>query len=138
MNTSVFKNFGYGLVMVYLGFAVSACNTTKATSDTIVKFSSSTSPGELFTSDGLVAREHKVSFYTAVVFEDLQQDLARADGQYLTSLGVLLEVPPDRPHEWALFTQSRYSTLFASDRAKANEMLAGLGREFAAARRSND
>ena len=94
-------------MMAYVGLAVSACNTTKATSDTIVKFSSTTSPGGLFTSDGLVARDQKVSFYTAVVFEDLQQDLARGDGQYLTSLGVLLEVPLDRRHEWGLFTQSR-------------------------------
>jgi hypothetical protein len=80
-----------------------------------------------------VARHQKVSFYTAVVFENLQQDLARGDGQYLTSLGVLLEIPPDRRHEWALFTQSQYSVLFASDRTNANEMLGGLAREFVAA-----
>jgi hypothetical protein len=133
MNTSLFKNFGYGLVMAYLGLAVSACNTTKATADTMVIFVSSKLPGDLFTGDGLVEEHHKVSFYTGAVFENLQEDLARGDGQYLTSLGVLLEIPPDRRHEWALFTQSRYSVLFASDRAKANEMLGGLAREFAAA-----
>ncbi len=132
MNTSLFKNFGYGFLVAYLGLSVSACNTTKATADTLVKFSSSTSPGELFTSDGLVARHQKVSFYTAVVFDNLQQDLARGDGQYLTSLGVLLEIPPDRQHEWALFVQSRYSVLFASDRTKANVMLVEFAREFAA------
>lgn len=38
MNTSLFKGVGYVLVTAYLGLAVSACNTTKATADTIVKF----------------------------------------------------------------------------------------------------
>jgi hypothetical protein len=68
--------------------------------------------------------------YTAIVFENLQQDMARGDGPYLASLGVLLEIPPDRQHEWALFTQRQYSVLFTSDRTKANEMLVGLTREF--------
>ena len=132
MNRALFTSIGYGLVVAYLGLAVSACNTTNATSDTLVKFSSSTSPGELFTGDGLVAKHQHVNVYTAIVFDNLQQDMARGDGQYLASLGVLLDVPPDRQHEWALFTQSHYSVLFASDRTKANEMLVGLTREFAA------
>ena len=76
---------------------------------------------------------HKVSFYTSAVFENLQEDMARGDGQYLASLGVLLDIAPERQHEWDLFTQSQYSVLFASDRMKANEMLVGLAREFAAA-----
>lgn len=132
MNLSLFKSVGYGLMAAYLGLAVPACNTTKATADTIVKFSSSTSPGELFTSDGLVARDQQVALYTAIVFENLQQDVARGDGQYLASLAVLLDVPPDRQHEWVLATQSQYSVLFASGRTKANEMLVGLTRDFAA------
>jgi hypothetical protein len=132
MRTSLFKSLGFGLVVGCVALAVSACNTTKATFDTLVNFSSSTSPGELFTGDGLVARHQKVNLYTAIVFENLQQDMARGSGEYLASLGVLLDIPPDRQHEWALFTQSRYAVLFTSDRTKANEMLVGLTREFAA------
>jgi hypothetical protein len=60
--------------------------------------------------------------YTAVVFDNLQQDVARGGGQYLVSLGVLLDIPLDRRQEWALFTQSQYSVLFASDRQKAKEI----------------
>ena len=112
MNTVLFTRFGYGLVVAYLGLAVSACNTTKATADTMVKFVSSTLPGELFTGDGLVEEHHKVSFYTGAVFENLQEDMARGDGQYLVSLGVLLDIAPERQHEWALFTQSQYSGPF--------------------------
>lgn len=132
MKTSLFKNFGYGLAVACLGLTVAGCNTTKATTDTLVKFSSSTSPGELFTGDGLVAERQKVHLYTTIVFDNLQQDVARGEGQYLASLGVLLAIPPDRQAEWALFTQRRYSDLFASDRTKAKAMLVGLTREFAA------
>lgn len=60
MNTSLFTRLGYGLVVGYVGLAVSACNTTKATGDTLVKFASSTNPGELFTGDGLVEEHQKV------------------------------------------------------------------------------
>lgn len=132
MNGALFRNLGYGLVMACLGSTVSGCNTTKATADTLVKFSSSTSPGELFTGDGLVAEHQKVNLYTAIVFDNLQQDAARGEGQYLASLSVLLDIPPDRRQAWALLTQSRYSVLFASDRQEAKEMLVGLTRAFAA------
>jgi hypothetical protein len=94
LKTSLFKNFGYGLAVACLGLTVAGCNTTKATTDTLVKFSSSTSPGELFTGDGLVAERQKVNLYAAIVFDNLQQDVARGEGQYLASLGVLLAIPP--------------------------------------------
>lgn len=132
MNTSLFKSLGFGLAVGCLALAASACNTTKATYDTILNFTSSTSPEEMFTGDGLVSRHQQVKLYTAVVFENLQQDMARGDGEYLVSLGVLLDIPPDRQHEWGLFTQSQYSFLFPSERTTSSEMLARLGRELAA------
>lgn len=132
MNTSLFKSLGFGLAVGCLALAASACNTTKATYDTIVNFTSSTSPAELFTDDGLVSKHQQVNLYTAVVFENLQQDMARGDGEYLVSLGVLLDIPPDRQHEWGLFAQSQYPFLFPSERTTSSEMLARLGRELAA------
>jgi len=133
MNPSLLKSFGCSLVAAYLGLTVSGCNTTKATGDTLVKFFSSTSPGELFTRDGLVARDQKISLYTTIVCENVQQDIASGDGEYLASLGVLMDIPRERQQEWVLFTQSQYSVLFSSDRRNAKEALAGLSREFAAA-----
>jgi Protein of unknown function (DUF3015) len=138
MKTSLFKSLGFGLVVGGLALAVSACNTTKATYDTLVKFSSSTSPGELFTGDGLVKKNQKVNLYTAIVLENLQQDMARGSGEYLASLSVLLDIPPDRQHEWGLFTQSQYSFLFPSERATSSELLARLGRELAANPRTSE
>jgi hypothetical protein len=128
MKTSL-KCLGYGLLVACLGFSTSACNTSKATADTMVKFTSSTSPGELFTGDGLVEKSQKLNLYTAIVQENLQQDIARGHGEYLVSLGVLLDVAPDRQQEWGLAAQNRYAIVVPTVRTTPSELLIGLHRE---------
>ena len=128
MNTAL-KCIAYGLVGVCFGLATSACNTSKATADTMVKFSSSTSPGELFAGDGLVEMSQKVNLYTAIVLENLQQDMARGHGEYLASLSVLLDVAPDHRHEWGLAVQNQYATVVPYARTTPNELLVRLHRE---------
>lgn len=128
MKTSL-KCVGYGLVVASLGFMISACNTSKATADTMVKFTSSTSPGELFTGDGLVEKSQKVNLYTAIVQDNLQQDIARGHGEYLASLSVLLDVAPGYQHEWGLAAQNRYASVVPSARTTPSELLIGLRRE---------
>jgi Protein of unknown function (DUF3015) len=139
MNASLFNNFGYGLVVAYLVFAVSACNTTKATLDTFAKFTSSTSPESFFNADGLVQDSQKANLFTAVVYENLQQDIARGNGEYLTSLGILLNIPADRQDEFRTLSQSRYTVLFDSTRPALNTtLLETLTREFAATPNRNE
>ena len=128
MNMSQ-RCFGYGLVVACLGFMLSACNTSKATADTMVKFTSSTSPGELFTGDGLVEKSQKVNLYTAIVQENLQQDIARGHGEYLASLSVLLDVAPDYQYEWGLAAQNQYPLVVPSPRTTPSELLIGLHRQ---------
>ncbi len=111
------------------GLTTSACNTSKATADTMVKFTSSTSPVELFTGDGLVEKSQKVNLYTAIVIENLQQDMARGHGEYLASLSVLLGVAPDYQHAWGLAAQNQYATVVPSARTTPSELLVGLQRE---------
>jgi hypothetical protein len=130
MNT--LKYIGFSLIVGCVGLMNSACNTTKATADTMVKFVSSTSPGELFTADGLVAREQKVNLYTAIVMDNLQQDVARGGGEYLASLSVLLDIPAEHQHEWKLVAQHQYAALFPSERLTPSEMLVRLDRELPA------
>ena len=105
-----------GMVVLFaLCLMSTACNTTKATVDTMVKFFSSTTPGELFTEDGLVAEDQKVNLFVGVGFESLQQDIARGQGEYLTSLERLLRISPRHHAEFADFAQQHYDTLFRSD-----------------------
>jgi hypothetical protein len=130
MRSSVLNCLVRGAMVVSVGLMISACNTTKATVDTMVNFTQSTTPGALFTADGLVNEDQKVNLYTAVVHENLQQDIARGGGEYLTSLGVLMKVPEGRRDEFGLLSQRAYPALFVSDQATPSETLATLTREW--------
>ena len=114
------------LVLASTGFAVSACNTTKATVDTFANFTSSTSPQEWMNGDGSIKDDKKAQLFAAIAFENLEQDIARGNGEYLTSLGVLLKVPVEAQDEFRARTQNNYQLLFAPDRRTAEHMLAML------------
>jgi DUF3015 family protein len=120
---------------------LAACNTSKATIDTTVKFFSSTSPDSMFTADGMVEQKQKVKLFAGVAFENLRQDVAQGGGPYLTSLAVLMKIPSDRQGEFARFVQDRYPVLFTSDLATDHaahlKMLAVLDREMEAYDRMN-
>jgi DUF3015 family protein len=114
------------LVVASVGLAISACNTSKATIDTFAKFTSSTSPGEMFDADGYVKESQKARLFTAVVFENLEQDIARGNGEYLTSLAVLLNIPAGGQDKFRMRSQSEYPLLFPSDQRTAERMLATM------------
>ncbi len=114
------------LVLASTGFVLSACNTTKATVDTFAKFTSSTSPGNWINADGVIEDSQKARLFTAVAFENLEQDIARGNGEYLTSLAVLLKIPSGKQDEFRIRSQSNYSLLFAPDIRTAEKLLATL------------
>jgi len=60
------------------------------------------------------------------VFENLEQDIARGNGEYLTSLAMLLNIPAREQDEFRTRSQSQYPFLFSSDRRTAESMLAML------------
>lgn len=126
MSIITFKGLVGALVLASLGLVISACNTSKATVDTFAKFTSSTSPGEFINADGVVQESQKARLFTAVVFENLEQDIARGNGEYLTSWAVLLKIPAGEQDEFRTLSQSEYPLLFASDRRTAESMLATL------------
>ena len=129
MNANVQKVHAT-VIAICLGLAMTACNTTKATVDSIAKFTSSTSPDSMFNQDGIVEERHKLNLYTTVVYDNLQQDIAKGNGEYLASLGVLLDVPQDRREEWKQHAQSRFTTLFHDMERPSEEIVTRLSREL--------
>ncbi len=125
MSIITWKGLVGALVLATVGLVLSACNTTKATVDTFAKFTSSTSPGEWIDADGVIEESQKARLFTAVVFENLEQDIARGNGEYLTSLAVLLNIPAGERDEFKTRSQSRYP-LLASDRRTAESLLTAL------------
>jgi hypothetical protein len=126
MSIMTVKGLIGALVLASAGLAVSACNTSKATIDTFAKFTSSTSPGSWIDADGVIQESQKARLFAAVAFENLEQDIARGNGEYLTSLAVLMKIPPGEQNEFRTISQSQYSHLFTSDRRTAENMLATL------------
>src|ERR1043165_8269188 len=126
MNTTSLKSLVGALVLASAGLVLAACNTSKATVDTFAKFTSSTSPGEWINADGVIQESQKARLFTAVAFENLEQDIARGNGEYLTSLAVLLNIPSGENDECMARSQSNYSLLFAPGILTAENMLATL------------
>lgn len=126
MRITMRNNVTGAVVLACLGFMTSACNTSKATLDTFAKFTSSTSPGEWINADGIVLDSYKARLFTAVVFENLEQDIARGNGEYLTSLAVLLKVPDGDQHTFGTVPQALYPFLFSPDQRTAERLLARL------------
>ena len=69
-------------VAAVLVLSLSACSIT----ETINNILSSTSGRSWFTEDGLVKTDQKVNAFMAFNFENLKQDMARGQGEYLDSL----------------------------------------------------
>jgi hypothetical protein len=126
MSIITVKGLIGALVLASVGLLVSACNTSKATVDTFAKFTSSTSPGDWMNADGVIQESQKARLFAAVAFENLEQDIARGNGEYLRSLAVLMNIPAGEQDEFRSLSQKQYSRLFASDQRTAESMLATL------------
>ena len=117
-----------------VGLTLSACNTTKATMDTTVKFFSSTSPEELLSSDGIVMKEQKINLFVGVAYENLRQESAAGGGQYVTSLATLYQIPTERQQDFAQVLQSKHADLFVfaldEDRTAHLKVVNALNREL--------
>jgi hypothetical protein len=85
-------------------FSLSACSVTV----TISNFLSSTSGKSWFTEDGLIKTDHRVQAFMAFNFENIKQDMAKGQGEYLDSLSTLMEIPPDRRASFYAHAQSAY------------------------------
>jgi hypothetical protein len=59
--------------------------------------------------------EHKLIAFTALNQMNVEQDLARGQGEYVTSLGILLGVPDDQQAAFRAKAQGEFETLLTSD-----------------------
>ena len=84
--------------------SLSACSIT----ETISNFLSSTSGHSWFTEDGVIKPEHRVQAFMAFNLEYIKQDMAKGQGEFLESLGTLMEIPFDRRASFYAHAQSRY------------------------------
>ncbi|WP_447977953.1 DUF3015 family protein [Candidatus Nitrospira bockiana] len=127
MQTS--RRLAWSRILILAGVALtaSACNTTKATVDTMVRFFSSTTPQSVLTVDGLVDERYKVAMFAGLEYDNLQADAARGGGEYLDSFGTLLRVPSGSLEEFGDLAQHQYASWFTAPddapRARAERLM---------------
>jgi hypothetical protein len=97
--------------VVSLTIYMSGCSVT----ETVSNFLSSTTPGDWYTSDGLPKAEHKLDVFLATNLNNVKMDAARGSGEYLQSLGRLLDVDAAGQPKFAALVQEQYPLLADQD-----------------------
>lgn len=89
--------------------------TIKESTDTTSNVTGTTSGRTWFTEDGLLHPEHKLTAFATLNQANLEQDLARGEGEYVTSLATLMGVPSSQQSVFHAKAQETFETLVSSD-----------------------
>ena len=103
-------------------------STVKQTTDTTSNVTGTTSGRTWFNEDGLLNPEHKLTAFTVLNQTNMEQDLARGQGEYVTSLGTLLGLPNDQQAAFHAKAQGAFETLMTSDHEARLQQLRMLAR----------
>ena len=102
--------------------------TINETTDTTSNVTGTTSGHAWWNEDGLLRPEHKLIAFTSLNQTNVEQDLARGQGEYLTSLGTLLGLPNDQQAAFHAKAQGAFETLITSDHEAQLQQLRALAR----------
>jgi len=101
-----------------LALLASGCTlkaTFKETTDTTSNITGTTSGHAWWNEDGLLLPERKAIAFATYNEANLEQDLARGQGEYVTSLGALLGVPSGQQSAFQAKAQGAFDTLTTPD-----------------------
>jgi Protein of unknown function (DUF3015) len=113
-------------VLMLIGAGCTLKSTVKQTTDTTSNITGTTSGRTWFTEDGLLQPDFKVTAFVALNAENLRHDMARGQGEYLSSVSSLLNVPANRQPEFFTLIQARYPALAAMDFTAPQQVVATL------------
>ena len=106
-----------------IGAQVLAATTNGTSGNQTFGISSGTSG---CTNDGTILGEYKVNVYAAANFDNLSQDMARGNGEHLTSFAELLNIPQENRSEFYTLAQTQYRGMLQSGANTPAAMLASL------------
>jgi len=110
-------------------FVASGCTlkaSTETLTDATTNFVSSTTPGAWFNEDGLLRPEQRLPVFMAINYESLQQDMARGNGEHLTALASLLEVPAEHVPNFKVWSQEQFRVYFSAEHPNPKKFLTVL------------
>jgi hypothetical protein len=102
-------------LLMLVGSGCTLKSTVKQTTDTTSNITGTTSGRTWFNEDGLLNPEHKLIAFATFNEANVEQDLARGQGEYATSLGTLMGLPNDRQADFQTKAQGAFLTLMTSD-----------------------
>ena len=90
----------------------------------------------MLTGDGVVVKDQCVKRYTAVAADDLQENIARGQGEYLSSMGrigggVLLDVRSERQARFSTLSQRSYASMFPAETNGSHDALTFFRQQLA-------
>lgn len=78
------------------------------------------------TNDGVVVENEKVNVFAALNFDNIAQDMAQGNGEYLTSLASLMGVPSNQHQDFCQMAQEKYTTLVRSGESSPKAVIAAI------------
>ncbi len=113
-------------VTLIMGSGCTLKASTESLTDTMTNFLSSTTPGAWFNEDGLIKPDQRINVFVAINYETLQQDMAQGEGEYLTALGTLLEIPDEKMPSFKARAQEQFRVIHTSSDPSPQSLLAVL------------
>ena len=102
--------------------------TVKQFTDTTSNVTGTTSGHAWWNEDGLLLPEHKAIAFATYNQANLEQDVARGQGEYLTSMGTLLGVASDAQPTFQTTAQERFSQWGPADQQARLAQLRAISR----------
>ena len=115
-------------MLVLLASGCTLKGTTDEITDTTSNITGTTSGHAWWNEDGLLLPEHKAIAFATYNGANLEQDLARGQGEYVTSLATLLGVPSDQHSAFQANAQGAFDILTTSDHEARIHQLRTLAR----------
>ncbi len=118
-----------------LAILISGCSTT-ATVEGLTNMTSSSTGETWWTSDGLVKQGQHAELFVALNHENLLQDIAKGEGEYLQAFGQVLNVPSSEQQTFATRLQQNFPDLSSIDVKQGGVQLATFMNQVALATRT--
>ena len=102
------------VIWAVLGWAMNGCTlkaTTDTSSDGTTEFVSSTSGKTWWGKDGLLKPGQHARAFISMNYDNVLQDIAKGEGEYLLGLGTVLHVPSEHQPAFAHQLQQHYVEL---------------------------
>ena len=125
------KQIAVWTIVPMLMLLASGCTlkgTTNEITDTTSNITGTTSGHAWWTEDGLLLPEHKAIAFATYNEANLEQDVARGQGEYLTSMGTLLGVASDAQPTFQTAAQERFRQWGPADQQTRLAQLRAISR----------